>query len=129
MTRRWRGFLRNGAVLLALSLPLVLPTQALAETIEIVNDTKAIIVVQAAAVVRGVVRRGTPTTLKPGEKMTVTVPGNKLINVYDARFPNRTLYQGTIPASPTDGSYSIKQPDPRIPKLDLDVNRPGMMGR
>ena len=129
MTRRWRGLLRMGAVLLALALALVLPAQGLAETVEIVNKTNGTIVVQAAAVVKGAVRRGTPTTLGPGDKMTITVPGNKLINVYDARFPNRMLYQGTIPASPTDGSYMIRQPDPRIPKLDLDVNRPGMTGR
>jgi hypothetical protein len=129
MTRRWRGVLTKGAVLLALALPFVLPAQAFAETIELINTTKATIVVQAAAVVRGAVRRGTPTTLKPGDKMTVTVAGNKLINVYDARLPNRMLYQGTVPSSPTDGSYVIRQPDPRIPKLSLEVNRTGMKGR
>ena len=129
MTRRWRGNLKKGALFLALALPFLLPAQSLAETIEIVNTTKGTVVVQAATVVRGMVRRGTPTTLGPGDKMTVTVTGNKLLNIYDARFPNRMLYQGTVPASPNDGSYSIRQPDPRIPKLDLDVNRPGTMGR
>jgi hypothetical protein len=129
MVRRVCGILRKGTVLLAVLLPFLLPAQALAETVEIVNNTKATLVVQCAAVVRGVVRRGAPSTLGPGEKMTVTAPGNKLVNIYDARFPNRMLYQGTVPASATDGSYSITQPDIRIPKLQMDVNRPGMMGK
>jgi hypothetical protein len=129
MVRRVCGILKRGAVLLAVLLPFLLPAQALAETIEIVNNTKATLVVQCAAVVRGVVRRGAPNTLGPGEKMTVTALGNKLVNVYDARFPNRMLYQGTVPASLTDGSYSITQPDLRIPKLQMDTNRPGMMGK
>jgi hypothetical protein len=60
----------------------------------------------------------------------VTVLGNKLVNVYDARFPNRMLFQGTLPASPTDGMYSIKQPDPRQPKVDMEmVKQPMMPGR
>ncbi len=129
MVRRLCGLLSRRTVLLAVLLPLLLPAQALAETIEIVNNTKATLVVQCAAVVRGVVRRGAPTTLGPGEKTTVTSLGNKLVNVYDARFPNRMLYQGTIPASPTDSSYSITQPDPRIPKLQMDMNRGGMTGK
>lgn len=127
MTRQSHGILKTGAILLALTLPFVLPAQALAETIEIVNNTKGTLVVQCAAVIKGAVRRGAPTTLGPGDKMTITVPGNKLINVYDARLPNRTLYQGTIPASATDGVYSIKQPDPRIPKVEMEMVKPGMM--
>jgi hypothetical protein len=129
MVRRVCGIVRKGTVLLAVLVPFLLPAQALAETIEIVNNTKATLVVQCAAVVRGVVRRGAPTTLGPGEKMTVTALGNKLVNVYDARFPNRMLYQGTVPASLTDASYSITQPDIRVPKLQMDANRGGMMGK
>jgi hypothetical protein len=72
------------------------------------------------------VRRGTPTTLGPGEKMTVNVAGNKLVNIYDARLPNRMLYQGTITTSPNDGVYSIKQPDPRSPKVEMEMAKPSM---
>jgi hypothetical protein len=129
MKRQSIGILKKGAVLLVVSLPFLMPARARAETIEIVNNTKATLVVQCAAVVRGAVRRGTPTTLGPGEKMSVTALGNKLVNVYDARLPNRMLYQGTVPASTTDGSYSITQPDIRVPKLQMDVNRGSMTGK
>jgi hypothetical protein len=130
MTRQFRGILKTGAITVALALPFLLPSQALAETVVFVNDTKGTVVVQVAAVVRGAVRRGTPTTLGPGEKMSVTVLGNKLVNVYDARFPNRMLFQGTVTASPTDGAYSIKQPDARLPKVEMEmVKPPAMMPR
>jgi hypothetical protein len=127
MTRQLHGILKRGAMLVALALPFVLPTQALAETIIFTNDTKATVVVQVATVIRGAVRRGTPTTLGPGEKMRVTVLGNKLINIYDARMPNRVLFQGTISASPDDCHYAIKHPDARLPKLDLEMVKPAMM--
>jgi hypothetical protein len=121
MSRRWRGILKTGAIAVALALPLLLPAQALAETIVIVNDTKATVVVQVACVVRGAVRRGAPMTLGPGEKTSINVLGNKLVNIYDARFPNRTLFSGTVPAAREDGVYAIKRPDPRMPKLDLEM--------
>ena len=127
MTRQYSGILKTGAILIALALPFVLPTQALAETIVFTNDTKGTVVVQVATVIRGAVRRGTPTTLGPGEKMRVTVLGNKLINIYDARLPNRMLFQGTIAASPDDCHYAIKHPDPRVPKVDLEMVRPAAM--
>jgi hypothetical protein len=127
MTRQLRGILKRGAITLAVLLPFVLPGQALAETLVFVNDTKGTLVVQVATVIRGAVRRGAPTTLGPGEKMKVTVPGNKLVNVYDARFPNRMLFQGTIASSPTDGIYSIKQPDVRLPKVEMEMVKPAMM--
>ena len=85
-------------MLIALALPFVLPTQSLAEDLIFVNDTKGTLVIQVATVVRGTVRRGA-CTLGPGEKTKISVLGNKLINVYDARFPNRMLFQGTLPAS------------------------------
>ncbi|HKI37820.1 MAG TPA: hypothetical protein VKA46_38560 [Gemmataceae bacterium] len=127
MTRRLRGILKTGAMVIALALPFLLPAQALAETIVIVNDTKGTVVVQVATVIRGAVRRGAPTTLGPGEKTSITVLGNKLVNVYDARFPNKMLFQGTITASKDDGIYAIKQPDPRLPKVEVDMVKSGKM--
>jgi hypothetical protein len=126
MTRRWHGILKSAALALAVSLPFVLPAQALAETLIFVNDTKATLVVQLATVVRGGARRSPPYTIGPGEKVSVALPGNKLVNVYDARLPNRVLFQGTIPASPQDGVYSIKQPDPRLPKVEMEMVKPSM---
>jgi hypothetical protein len=126
MTRQFHGILKRGAILLALALPFLLPAQALAETITFVNDTKGTMVVQLATAVKGGVRRGPPYTLKPGEKVSINLPGNKLVNVYDARLPNRPLFQGTIPASTEDGAYSIKQPDPRVPKVEVEMVKPAM---
>ncbi len=127
MNRQSRGLLKGGAVLIALALPFVLPAQSLAEDLIFVNDTKGTLVVQVATVVRGTVRRGAPCTLGPGEKTKVAVLGNKLVNVYDARFPNRMLFQGTLPASAENGIYSIKQPDLRIPKVNMEIVKPAAM--
>jgi hypothetical protein len=120
MIRQSHGLLQRGAVLIALALPFVLPARSAAEDLIFVNDTKGTLVLQVATVVRGAVRRGAPLTLKPGEKTTISVPGNKLINLYDARFPNRTLFQGTIPASTDSAVYSVTQPDLRISKVSVD---------
>jgi len=127
MNRQLRGQLKKGAILIALSLPFVLPAQALAETLVFVNDTNGTLVVQVATVIRGAVRRGLPTTLRPGKEMRVNVLGNKLINVYDARFPNRVLFQGTLPASTDDAIYSITQPNLRLPKVDMEQVKPAAM--
>jgi hypothetical protein len=129
MTRRLRGILKRGAFLIALALPLVLPGQLLAETVVFCNDTKIGVVVQVATVVRGGVRRSPPYTLGPGEKVSVVLPGNKLVSVYDAKLPNRQLFQGTVPAAALDGTYSIKQPDARLPKCEMEMVKPAMMPR
>jgi hypothetical protein len=126
MTRQQHGILKRGAILVALLVPFLLPAQALAETIVFVNDTRGTVVVQLATVMRGGVRRGAPQTLGPGEKASFVVPGNKLVNIYDARLPNRALFQGTISASPTDGVYSITQPDLRLPKVEVEQVKPAM---
>jgi hypothetical protein len=127
MTRQPRNLCKIGAILVALALPLLLPTAASAETLVFMNDTKATLVVQVATVVRGTVRRGPPYSIGPGEKARITVAGDKIVNVYDARLPNRALFQGTIPASKDDGTYSISQPDLRVPKVSVDMVKPGMM--
>jgi hypothetical protein len=127
MTRQLNGVLKRGAIFIALALPFVLPTQGHAEDLVFVNDTKGVLVIQVATVVRGAVRRGAPVTLKPGDKTTVSVPGNKLVNLYDARFPNRLLFQGTIPASTDNAMYSVTQPDLRVPKVSVDIVKPAAM--
>jgi hypothetical protein len=127
MTRQLNGLLKRGAMLIALALPFVLPAKGLAEDLVFVNDTKGTLVLQVAAVVRGTVRRGAPITLKPGDKTTISVLGNKLINLYDARFPNRMLFQGTIPASTDNAIYSVTQPDLRVPKVSVDMVKPAAM--
>ena len=127
MNRQLHGILKNGAILIALVLPFVLPAQAFAETLLFVNDTRGTLVVQVATVIRGAVRRGPPTTLLPGGKMKVDILGNKLINVYNARLPNQVLFQGTLPASTDDAIYSLKQPNVRLPKVDMELVKPAAM--
>ncbi len=127
MFRQSHGLLKRGAMSIALLLPFVLPAQGLAEDLIFVNDTKGTVVLQVATVVRGAVRRGAPVTLGPGDKTKVSVLGNKLLNLYDARFPNRVLFQGTLAASADNASYSITQPDLRVPKVSVDMVKPAAM--
>jgi len=129
MTPQRHHILKRSAILIAVVLPFLLPAQGLAETLVFVNDTNQKIVVQVAAVVRGKVVRGAPCTLKAGEKVPINVLGNKLVNVYDAKLPNRLLFTGTIPASPADAAYSIKQTDARLPKVDIEMIKPAVIKR
>jgi len=124
MTRQRHYILKRSAIWIAVALPFLLPAAASAETLVFVNDTNQTVVVQVAAVVRGKVVRGAPCTLKAGEKVPISVLGNKLVNVYDARLPNRLMFTGTIPASPMDAAYSITQPDPHLHKVDVEMLKP-----
>jgi hypothetical protein len=115
------------ALLLALAAPCLVPAQAAGESITFVNDTKAPLVVQLATAVRGGIRRDRPYQIAPGDKVVISLPGNKLVNIYDARLPNRVLYQGTLPASATDTTLSIKPDRPNvlgIPRVTLEVVPP-----
>ncbi len=109
----------GGRGLLALAVLALVPALAAAENLTFVNDTASPVVIQLATVVRGGVRRDRPYSLYPGEKVRVSLPGPKLINVYDARVPNRVLLQGPLPASNDDQAFSIR-PDPQgLPRLTL----------
>jgi hypothetical protein len=87
----------------------VLPASLRAETLTFRNDTNAPVVIQGSYVDRGTVRRDTPQLVQPGASVRVVLPGNKLITVYDARLPNRTLFQDTIQAGNADQSFSLKE--------------------
>jgi len=88
------------------------PADARAESLLFRNDTKAPIIVQAACVVRGVLRRDRPYLLKPGDSTPgITLPGNKVITVYDGSRPNKVIFKGAIPGGPTDQSFTV-DPDP-----------------
>jgi hypothetical protein len=90
----------------------LLPAGARAEALLFRNDTKAVIIVQAACVVRGVLRRDRPYLLKPGDSTPgIVMPGNKVITVYDGLRPNKVVFQGAIPGGPTDQAF-IVNPDP-----------------
>lgn len=116
MFRSTHNSSRGRATLIAFALTVLclLPGSAEAETITFVNDTKAILVVQLATPVRGTIRRDRPYQVLPGDKVKIQLSGNKLVNVYDSRMPNRPLFQGTLEASPNDLAFSIKpgRPNP-----------------
>ncbi len=116
----------KGATLIALALMVLIPTTVSAETITIVNDTKATVVIQLSTVVRGSVRRDRPYTLNPGDKVRIALAGDKLVHVYDARVPTRVLFQGTIGASLIDQGFLL-QPDAATGKMTMDVIPPAAM--
>jgi hypothetical protein len=102
---------RPGKVALAFLAVLVvgvLPAAGRAETITFRNDLNIPVVVQAVSAVGRVPRRDRPYTLAPGDATPgITLPGNKVVTIYDARNPNRVVYQGFIGESPADGNYSV----------------------
>ena len=99
---------RLRSLLLAVLAVLLVPAISLAETLYVRNECPIPLVVQTGSVVRGVLRRDPPVTLKNGDITPGTMlPGNKIITIYDARNPNRILYRGTIPAAIQDQQYGI----------------------
>jgi hypothetical protein len=94
--------------LLAVWIMALLPTGGQAETLIFRNDAKAPIIVQAACVVRGVLRRDRPYLLKPGDSTPgITLPGNKIITIYDGQRPNKVVFKGAIPGGPTDQAFTV----------------------
>ncbi len=85
-----------GLALLAVLLVGCCPLCARAETLTFRNECDAAVVVQLASVHRGVFCRDRPYLLRPGDATTpgIVLPGDKVITVYDAKVPNRVLYQG-----------------------------------
>lgn len=84
------------------------PTLASAETLTFRNDTNTPIVVQAAHQVQGNVQRDRPQQLQPTEGCRITLPGTKLITIYNAKMPNHVLHQATFPAGTEDLYFSIR---------------------
>lgn len=124
MIREIDGIRRKGLTCLALGMLCLLPTSSQAESVTFTNDTKATLVVQLVTTVQGVVRRDRPHQLCPGGTVSVALPGNKLVNIYDARLPSRVLYQSPLPSSSNDLFFSIR-PDPRIlSRVILELARP-----
>jgi len=78
-----------------------------AEVLIFKNDSKVALVVQGACVINGKLKRDQPMLVQPGGTARVLLPGDKLINVYDARQPNVALFQGTIPGTNEDKAFSM----------------------
>src|SRR5262245_379065 len=113
----WKRLLSTA--LLILAAVAFLPSLVHAEVLLFRNDTKAVLVVQGACVINGKLKRDQPMLVQPGGFARVILPGDKLINVYDARLPNVSLFQGTLPGGTEDQAYSM-QPDQAPGKLKME---------
>ena len=102
------------AALLALALA---PSPAHSGNVYLRNDSKMPVVIHACSIQGKQVLRAKPCLLDPkSTSPALTLPGNKVITIYDGRFPTRRLFQGTIPANDTNLYFSIKPgiPAPRV---------------
>jgi hypothetical protein len=86
-----------------------LPSLASAQGVAFRNECTAPVIVQAVAIgPRGVIRRDRPYLLNPGAATPpIMLPGDKIITIYDARVPNRILFQGTIPAGRAELHFRV----------------------
>jgi hypothetical protein len=101
----------------------LLPASSSAETIQVKNDAGGPIIVVVSCVVRGQKVSAGPYKLDANDASPgVTLPGNKVITVYDAKAPNRVIFQGAIPGGPNDVQWAI-MPDPRG-GFKLDPRKP-----
>ena len=124
MVSRRRSLGRFCPHLLAVLTLCLLPGLAPAETLYFRNECNMPVVVQAVGVVRGVFQRSKPYLLKIGDRTPgITMPGDKVIYVYDTKVPNRVLLRYTIRAGLTDQYYGIV-PDVPPPKVGLMKREP-----
>ncbi|HVS39345.1 MAG TPA: hypothetical protein VMS17_27555 [Gemmataceae bacterium] len=97
-----------GMGLAAVLMGALLPAGAHAEELLFRNETNGPIIIQAACVVRGVLRRDRPYLLKPGDATpAIVLPGNKLITIYDGLNTNRVIFQGTIPGGLGNQAFGV----------------------
>jgi hypothetical protein len=100
------------------------PALAGAQSLAFRNECSAPIIVQAVCIVPGGVRRDRPYLLNPGEHTPrLMLPGDKIITVYDARLPNRVLFQGALPAGATDLRFAV-MPHPLPGRVHMQLIPP-----
>jgi hypothetical protein len=110
--------------LLAVLIVCSVPALANAESLYFRNECKYPVVVQGVSIVRGVLRRDRPYMLKPGDSTPgIMLPGDKIITVYDAKVPNRVLFQGAISAGAKDQYFGIV-PDKMPPRVRMERRQP-----
>jgi hypothetical protein len=120
------GFLRP---CLSAVLIVVCPALASAEAVTFRNECTAPMVVQAVSIgPGGVVRRDRPYLLNPGDATPgIVLPGDKIVTIYDARVPNRVLFQGAIPAGRADQYFGVV-PDAVPGRVRIEPRRPPRPG-
>lgn len=119
MAGRFQSWRKCVLGLIALALSAALPTAASAEDLYFRNDTNVAIIIQGSIVTKNnKVVNDRPNLVQPGAKVRVTLPGNKIITIREARAPNRMLLQQPLPAGKED-LYILVNPDP-VAKIKLD---------
>src|SRR5262245_46480166 len=83
-----RQLVRVGLVVFGLALALMLPAALQAETLTFRNDTNVPVVIQGTCVVRGKVVHDQPQIIQPNGTAKIQLPGNKTVNIYDAKNTN-----------------------------------------
>jgi hypothetical protein len=112
-----RHYILGGLRLVGVLLVALLPAGLYAETITIQNTASVPIVIQASSIVGRQVNRAAPAMLNPNDSTPgIQLPGNKVITIYDAKTPNKVLYQGVIPAGNADLNLGIVV-DPKTGKF------------
>jgi hypothetical protein len=102
----------------------LLPAAAAAETLTIRNETGAPVVVQAVSIAGRAVLRDKPHLINTGAMTPgISLPGDKIITIYDARVPNRVLFRGAIPAGRVDVLFGVV-PDVLPGRVRLQLRRP-----
>ncbi|HKB35350.1 MAG TPA: hypothetical protein VKD72_02785 [Gemmataceae bacterium] len=122
-TRRWIGFSLAGALLA------LVPGSLCAQNLILRNDTQTAVLVRPMSVFMGAVRRDRPILLNPKASTLppITLPGDRIIIIYDANVPTRMLYKGTLPANPPNVAYAIQPdlPPPRVKLVPIPYPGPG----
>jgi hypothetical protein len=107
-------------LLAALVAVVLAPGLAGAEALQFHNETPVSVVIQVTCVVRGALVRDRPYLLSPTDKSpAIALPGNKVVTIYEAKVPNRVLFQGVIPAGTDDQVFGIVVDGARV-KLEKE---------
>lgn len=124
MAGRFQGWRKYVLGLLALAASAALPAAASAEDLYFRNDTNVPIIIQGSVLTRNnKVVNDRPNLVQPGAKVRVSLQGNKIITIREARAPNRVLHQATVPAGNED-QYLLVNPDgPTKLKLDKTTGK------
>src|SRR5262245_10946524 len=98
---------RCGAMFLGTIVLLLNEGEVVGENLHVRNEAPVPLVIQAAGVDKGMLRRARPVLLNPKEiSPAIVISGNKVLTIYDAKAPNRVLYQGVIAGSARDQSIA-----------------------
>jgi hypothetical protein len=123
MTRHTRSLGLLRPCLPAVLVVCLLPASSSAQTLLFRNECPAPVVVQAVSIFRGRVFRDRPYMLNSGDTTPgIALPGDKLVTIYDAKVPNRVIFQGAIPAGPGPLLFGVV-PDVVPGRVRIDPRR------